>query len=79
MNTDTKCVGVRVTPEMFEQLFRKGYKAEIIESGIPDNFKVANYGFDVENNSFFFVFKIEDCPEGTPVQEWVVPTYRRID
>jgi len=72
-----RCIGVKITPEMFESMCRNGFHAKLIDNEIPDTFKLKTYGFDMNTNCFFLIFTTDDCPEGIGVQEWIVPIYRK--
>lgn len=68
-------VGVKVTPELFAEIFRTRSVLQRCTEGIPEEFKLRTYGHDLNEDVFFFIFAREGCQEAVPVDDWVSPDY----
>lgn len=72
---ESKCVGVKFSPQVIDSWFRDGFSAKIVENAIPGRFKLYNHGYNVEEDVFFFIFKTKDCEEGE-IPYWVSPAWK---
>jgi len=64
-------IGVKASPELLAGIFRNG--GHTITEGIPDEFKLRNYGYDHNLDEFYFIFECLGCPEGIAVEKWITP------
>ena len=76
-------IGIEVAPDVLEMLLRvgttisghHGFKARLVEHGIPDDFQMVNHGYDREKGQFFFIFAPKEGPAG-PIN-WQAPVFEK--
>ena len=76
-------IGIEVAPDVLEMLLRvgamicghHGFKARLVEKGIPDDFEMVKHGYDRGKGQFFFIFAPKEGPAG-PIN-WQAPVYER--
>lgn len=70
---------IEVTPEFFAQMFRKGFKAELIGNEVLDDMKLKSYGFNPKSDNFYFIFASDDAVEGEIVEDSLMPIFRMLE
>ena len=67
-----------VTAKFFEQMFRKGFKAELVNNEVDENLDLTNYGYDINNDTFYFIFS-NNGVEVERVEDLRTPVFRRLE
>jgi len=70
---------IEVSPEFFVQMFRKGFKAELIGNEVLENLKLKSYGYDNKTDNFYFIFADSNVIEGEIVESHTTPIFRKLE
>ena len=76
-------VGIEIAPDVLEMLLRMGttisgrhgFKARLVENGVPEDFDLVEHGYNHEKGQFFFIFAPKTGASG-PIN-WQAPVYER--
>jgi hypothetical protein len=76
-------IEVEIAPDVLEILLRvgttisgkHGFKAQLVENGVPEDFELVEHGYNREKGRFFFIFAPKAGPAG-PLN-WQAPVYLR--
>lgn len=76
-------IGIEIAPDVLEMLLRvgttiigkHGFKARLVENGVPEDFDLVEHGYNQEKGQFFFIFAPKAGPAG-PIN-WQAPVYER--
>jgi hypothetical protein len=76
-------IGIEIAPDVLEMLLRvgatitgnHGFKARLVENGVPEDFDLVEHGYNREKGQFFFIFAPKAGPAG-PIN-WQAPVYER--
>ncbi len=71
-------IGIKFTPEFLANLFAEGsFTFHEIIKGIPNNFTLCNYGFDIDKGEFYIIAGINPV-EGESI-EWINTVIKDFD
>ena len=76
-------IGIEIAPEVLEMLLRAGttisghhgFKARLVENGVPDDFEMVQQGYDREKGRLYFIFAPKEGPAG--LIKWQAPVFEK--